>query len=118
MTSSRPVAPVLIAGVALLGGCAQLDWHKLDTTAKVRERDIADCTAQARSEARQHVTLVQPPGQRIIADNQGRATLVQPSNCLDDRFLVEQDFMRICMYQRGYVLQNVLQNRPIVDSKS
>jgi len=52
MLRIRPVNPVLAAGFwVLLGGCAQLEWHRADTTAAVRDRDAAECTAQARSEA-------------------------------------------------------------------
>ncbi len=106
MSRIRPVYPVLAAGFwVLLGGCAQLEWHKADTTAAVRDRDAAECTAQARSEALRRMPLLQPPGPRIVVDNEGRALAIQPSVSSDERFLIEHDLARACMRARGYALQ-------------
>jgi hypothetical protein len=107
MSRIRSVYPVLAAGFwALLGGCAQLEWHKADTTAAVRDRDAAECTAQARSEALRRMPLLQPPGPRIVVDNEGRALAIQPSGSSDERFLIEHDLARACMRERGYVLRS------------
>ena len=105
MPETRSIAPVLVAGFALLGGCAQLEWHKTDATAEARERDLADCTAQARIEARRMPAL-QSPAPQVVIDNQGRAVAVRPPNQNNERFLAEHDFMRACMRERGYVLRD------------
>ncbi len=105
MFHSRSLAPVLVAGFALLGGCAQLEWHKADVTTEIRERDIADCTAHARTEALRMPAL-QSPAPHVVVDNQGRAITVRPPDQNNERFLAEHDFMRACMRERGYVLQN------------
>lgn len=100
------VALVLVAGLALLGGCAQFDWHKADVTLEARDRDIADCTAQARRDALRHAPVLQPPGPRILVDRQGSIHALQPPRHDDARFLVEQDILRACMRARGYDMQN------------
>ena len=109
MIGIRPVAPViapvLVAGFALLGGCAPLEWHKTDATAEARERDLADCTTQARIEALRMPAL-QSPAPQIIIDNSGRAVTVHPPRHDSERFLAEHDFLRACMRNRGYVLQD------------
>lgn len=105
MLHPQSTIPVLVAGIALLGSCAQLEWHKADVTAEARERDIADCAAQARMEALRMPTL-QSPAPHIVIDSQGRAVAVRPSQQDDGRFLVEHDFMRACMRERGYVLRD------------
>ena len=113
MLRIRPVNPVLAAGFwVLLGGCAQLEWHRADTTAAVRDRDAAECTAQARSEALRRMPLLQPPGPRIVVDNEGRALAIQPPGSSDERFLIEHDLARACMRKRGYVLQNPSASAP------
>ncbi len=105
MLHPRSPVPVLVAGFALLGGCAQLEWHKADITAESRERDIADCAAHARMEALRMPGL-QSPAPRVVIDSQGRAVAVRPPQQDDGRFLAEHDFMRACMRERGYVLRD------------
>lgn len=107
MSRIRPVYPVLAAGFwVLLGGCAQLEWHKADTAAAVRDRDVAECAVQARSEALCRMPLLQPPVPRIVVDNENRTLAIQPSGHNDERFLIEHDLERACMRERGYVLRS------------
>lgn len=41
-----------------------------------------------------------------MIDNRGRTFVFQPSRYDDERFSIEQDLLRACMRERGYVLQN------------
>ena len=106
MIQIRPIAPVFVAGFALLGGCAQLEWHKAGATAEARERDLADCATQARIEA------LRMPAPQIITDNSGRTVTVHPPRHDSERFLAEHDFLRACMRNRGYVLQDRAAAKP------
>ncbi|MBS1217096.1 MAG: hypothetical protein H6R21_229 [Proteobacteria bacterium] len=106
MFRSRPIAPVLAAGIALLGGCAPLEWHKADVTAEIRDRDIAECNVQARGEALRRVPVLYPSEPRTVIDNRGRVVTLNPSRYGDERFSLEQDLLRACMRERGYALQN------------
>lgn len=105
MHPPRSVTPVLIAGIALLGGCTQFEWHKAGAVAEARDRDIADCSSQTRMEALRLAPMLQPPGPRIVIDRFGNAFQVHTTRREDERFLMEQDFMRACMRKRGYTLQ-------------
>jgi len=89
----------------MIGGCTSLEWHKSDATADARDHDLTECTEGARSEARQLVPMLYPPGPRTIVDNQRRAVPVDTSRYDNERFQVAQDLMRSCMRERGYVLQ-------------
>jgi hypothetical protein len=106
MFRTQPIAHVLVAGFALLGGCAPLEWHKADVAPEIRDRDAAACAAQARNEALRRVPRLQPSEPRIMIDNRGRTFVYQPSRYDDERFSIEQDLLRACMRERGYVLQN------------
>ncbi len=102
----RPVAPVVVAGFALIGGCTPLEWHKADVANEIRDRDAADCAAQAHRDALRRVPRLQPSEPRIMIDNQGRTLVYRPSRYDEERFSIEQDLLRACMRERGYVLQN------------
>ncbi len=105
MIETRSITLVLLAGFALLGGCAQLEWHKADATAEIREHDSADCAAQARIGALR-MPVLQSPAPHVIVDHQGRAAAVRPPDRNNERFLAEHDFMRACMREHGYVLRD------------
>ncbi len=105
MIEIRSITPVLAAGFTLLGGCAQLEWYRADVTAEVRAREIADCEAQARSEALRMPAL-HSPAPHIIIDNSGRTVTIHSPHQNNERFLAEHDLMRACMRTRGYVLQD------------
>lgn len=105
MPESRLITPVLLAGFTLLGGCAQLEWHQAGVTAETRERDSAECAAQARVEALRMPALHMPAPQ-VVVDQQGRAVALRQPGQDNERFLAEHDYLRACMRQRGYVLRD------------
>lgn len=91
--------------MALLAGCASLEWYKTDTTDEARDRDAAECTAQARAEGLKHVPMLYPHTPGITADRQSRVYPAQSSRYENERFMAGQDARRECMRKRGYELQ-------------
>ena len=104
MSRSCPLPPVLLAGIALLSACAPLHWHKAGATTAARDRDVAECTGEARFAARRQSPVLQS-APRVIVDRQRRAVAVEAPRDDNERFLLEHDLMRDCMRQRGYELQ-------------
>lgn len=98
------LAPASVAGLLLLGGCSTLEWHKSGVDTQQRDRDIAACTEKARGEALRYAVASEPVP-RITVDQQGRAVAVREPRHDADRFLLEQDLLRACMRDRGYLLQ-------------
>ncbi len=103
---SPPLAmtAALLAGLVLAGGCAQLEWHKDDSTAETREHDLAECTLQARSEALR-LPAPQPSAPQVIIDPQGRVLTVHPPRQDHEHFFAEYHLLRTCLRARGYVLR-------------
>lgn len=91
--------------MALLSGCAQLEWHKTDTTDEARDRDAAECTAQARAAGLKQLPMLYPHTPGLPTDRQTRAYPSQDSRLDSERFMIEQDALRECMRKRGYELQ-------------
>lgn len=104
MLLQRPSATVVLAVIALLAGCAPLNWHKAGATAEARDRDVAECTGEARFAARRQSPVLQS-APRVIVNRQGRTVAVEAPRDDNERFLLEHDLMRDCMRQRGYELQ-------------
>lgn len=101
-----PATPALVAALALLGGCASLEWQKAGAAPEIRDRDIAECTADARSEAQRRVPLARIQGPKIMIDQQGRTAAVQHPVQNEERFSLEQALLRQCMTRRGYTLES------------
>jgi len=93
---------VAAAGLALLSGCASLEWHKDGTAAETRDRDFNACAAKAQADTRR-LSLLPPP--QVVVDTQGRVIAVQPPRQDSERFIAEQDLLRTCMQARGYTLR-------------
>lgn len=104
MKTFRSLALALVAGIALLSGCAPLEWQKAGITAETRDRDTAECSAQARDEAQRRVPMAGIQGPKAMVDQQGRTSGVHHPALNEERFSVEQTLMRQCMTQRGYTL--------------
>lgn len=91
--------------VLLSAACADLRWHKADADAAATERDIAECQARARSRAQHEAPLFGMPRPPVIGtDVQGRIVTGQAGRHDTDRAMLEHDFMRACMRERGYEL--------------
>ena len=78
-------------------------WEKPGVDTAALDQDRAQCTQQARLDARRaEVPRLDSP---LIfrADPLGRPVVV-PNSALDERYLVEQDYVNTCMRGKGYVL--------------
>jgi hypothetical protein len=83
--------------MALLSGCAQVEWHKAGASDEARERDAAECSAQARAAGLKQLPMLYPHTPGLPTGRQNRAFTAQDSR--------EQDALRECMRLRGYELQ-------------
>lgn len=91
-------------GMALLFGCAPLQWYKAGTAQEDITRDQTSCTATARNEAALRRAPIRAPAQ-VVSDPQGRVVAIRPDSADSERFALEQDLIRRCMQNLGYVLQ-------------
>lgn len=87
-----------------LAACAPLEWHKAGTSPEDLSRDQTRCSNQARNQAALQRAPIRAPAQ-IITDPQGRVVAVKPASVDSERFTLEQDLMRRCMQNQGYILQ-------------
>jgi len=90
--------------LALLAGCAQLEWMKPDTEAATRNEDLARCAQQARLTA---ARMSRPAGALIpgVAVGPGGSASVQmPPPYAQSDLLLESDLLTSCMHAKGYRL--------------
>jgi hypothetical protein len=91
--------------VVLAAGCAELRWHKDGASAAMTEQDLAACQQQARSRAVHDVWPSVPAlPQWIGVDSLGRPIASYPYRYETDRFILEHDLARSCMWGKGYEL--------------
>lgn len=90
--------------VLALAGCAPLEWHQAGMAQEDIHRDQTRCTAEARNQAMLQRAPLRAPAQ-VVADPQGRIIAVNPASPDTERFALEQDLIRHCMHNLGYVLQ-------------
>jgi hypothetical protein len=96
---------VAAAALALVAGCAELEWFKAGAGVETRDRDLIECRDQARLRARQEAPLFgQPPPSPIGMDSSGRVVTGRAGRYDTERALMENDFTRACMKERGYGL--------------
>jgi hypothetical protein len=88
-----------------LCSCTALRWHKEGADAATRDHDLGECRNQARLRARQEAPLFgQPPPSPIGMDSSGRVVTGRAGRYDTERALMENDFTRACMKERGYGL--------------
>lgn len=97
----QPCAALLL----LVCGCTSLEWQYAGSAEYNLERDLAQCTAQARLEARQRMPLLPGLAPQVIVDSQGRTIVTQNTQPEAERFFLENSRLRQCMTERGYTLQ-------------
>lgn len=92
----------------LAAGCAELQWQKAGTGPEATKHDLSECQDSARAQARQEAPLFgQPPPAPIGMDSSGRVVTGRASRYDTERALLENDFTRHCMSERGYELAPV-----------
>jgi len=89
-------------------GCSQLRWHKDGADPAVLERDLTECQDNARLRARHEAPLFgQAPPAPVGMDVRGRVVTGNAGRYDTDRALMENDFTRACMRDKGYELAPV-----------
>jgi len=102
--SARLAAAAAIA----LAACTPLEWRKAGTDTAALERDTGECQSQAITRAQHEAPLFGLPRPPVIGmDTRGRVVTGHAGRYDTDRAMLEHDFMRACMRERGYELAPV-----------
>jgi len=89
----------------LAAGCANLQWQKPGADPAVLKHDLSECQDSARLRARNEAPLFgQPAPFPIGVDTRGRVVSGRAGYYETERALMENDFTRHCMGERGYKL--------------
>jgi hypothetical protein len=91
--------------ILLTAACAPLEWRKDGADAVALERDTRECQSQAITRAQHEAPLfglARPPV--VGMDTRGRVVTGHAGRHDTDRAILEHDFMRACMRERGYEL--------------
>jgi hypothetical protein len=85
--------------------CAPLEWRRDGVDAATNERDLAACRDEARAQAQHQAPLFGQPRPPVVGmDARGRVVTGQAGRYDTERAILEHDFMRLCMQERGYEL--------------
>ena len=89
--------------LALLAGCANMEWSKPGADASAVSRDLEACRGVALSRSG---PALSPVGSSDAATDRG-STRGMPSSTMDsnERFVAEHAEVQRCMQKRGYTLQ-------------
>ena len=107
MNSGKPEFRIAVVAALLavaLAACADMQWHRAGAKPEERQQDLEQCRQQARLQSAQWTWPAGSMPQVIGVDRQGRAVAGQPYSRDNERFLVEHDYVRHCMRQKGYEL--------------
>jgi len=96
----------------LLAGCAQLHWQRAGTDATAANRDLDECRGEARLRAARESWPFPYSAPRFVGGGQRQLLTLYPYQHDTDRFLLENDYTRACMRERGYELAPVEKPRP------
>jgi hypothetical protein len=102
---------LLVLPLFAAAGCASYEWRKDGADAAESRALLERCSLKARTEAARRIQTL-APAPNIAVDRQGRVIAVQPHNRDGERFLLEQDLIRRCMNEAGYVLRPAEQGGP------
>jgi len=90
--------------LALIAGCAQLEWLRPDTEPATRAQDLAHCEQQASlSSSRQSASKQAMTPSVSISPSGGVGVHVPPPFAPSDPAL-ESDLLTACMHAKGYRL--------------
>lgn len=92
-----------LAILALIAGCAQLEWLKPDTEPAARDEDLARCEQQARLSARRMSRAAGASIPGVAVSPGGSASVQMPPYAPGDLAL-ESDLLVSCMHAKGYRL--------------
>jgi len=90
--------------LALIAGCAQLEWLKPDTELATRNEDLARCQQQAFLSA----SRMSPPARAwmpsVAVSPSGSASVQMPPPYAPSDLTLESDLLTSCMRAKGYRL--------------
>jgi len=87
------------AVLALIAGCAQLEWMRADTAAATRSEDLARCEQQARSSASEYT-----PIPNVSVGPGGSVSVQTPLPHALGNAAWKSDLLGSCMQAKGYRL--------------
>lgn len=90
--------------LALIAGCAQLEWLRSATEPATRNEDLARCAQQARSSASRMSGPEYAPGPSVSVGPGGAVSVQMPTAQVPGNLALENDFLASCMQAKGYRL--------------
>ena len=93
-----------VAILALIAGCAQLEWLKPDTEPATRNEDLARCEQQARLTASRMSPSALALTPSVNVGPSGSASVQMPPPHAPRDLTLEMDFLTSCMHAKGYRL--------------
>ena len=93
-----------VALLALIAGCAQLEWLKPDTEPQTRNEDLARCEQQARLTASRMSQLARALIPSVAVSPSGSASVQMPPPYPPSDLALESDMLTSCMHAKGYRL--------------
>jgi len=93
-----------VAILALIAGCAQLEWLKPDTEPAARDEDLARCEQQARLTASRMSPSAGALLPSVAVSPSGSASVQMPPPYVSSDLALESDLLTSCMHAKGYRL--------------
>ena len=90
--------------LALIAGCAQLEWLKPDKDSATRDEDLARCEQQARLTASRMSPSARALTPSVVVSPSGSASVQMPPPYAPSDPTLEMDFLTSCMHAKGYRL--------------
>jgi len=90
--------------LALIAGCAQLEWLKPDTQPATRNEDLARCEQQARLTASRMSPSARGLIPSVAVSPGGSASVQMPPSHAPSDLALENDLLTSCMHAKGYRL--------------
>ena len=90
--------------LALIAGCAQLEWRRPDAGPAARDEDLARCEQQARSAASRMSSAAYAPMPSVNVGPGGSASVQTPPPYSASDPARESDALASCMHAKGYRL--------------
>jgi hypothetical protein len=102
--TAQLVCSTTAAMLALIAGCAQMEWLKPDTEPATRNQDLARCEQQAQLTASRMFPSEYPWTSSVNAGPSGSASAQMPPPHGARDLTLELDIVTSCMHARGYRL--------------
>jgi hypothetical protein len=90
--------------LALIAGCAQLEWLKPDTEPATRNQDLARCEQQALLTASRMSPSARALVPGVAVSPSGSASVQMPPPYAASDLALESDLLTSCMHAKGYRL--------------